>query len=113
MAGLCVAAREGLTMPEAEALQIAADKYVAINIHASENAQQLAALETLPTCCVESAQRLEADRAVFEAQGVFRPRMIDGIVNALRKYDDTQLHKQLEGHPDKVQQLVNEFFYCG
>ncbi len=59
MAALCVAARLGFEMDEKDALDIASRTYVDVNIHAKENAEKLAGLETLPTCCVESAECLE------------------------------------------------------
>ncbi|MBQ2205705.1 MAG: glutamine synthetase, partial [Treponema sp.] len=59
MAGLCVAAREGLELPVDDALKIAADKYVDMDIHKSENAARLASLDSLPVCCSESADCLQ------------------------------------------------------
>lgn len=113
MAGLCVAARVGLEMPAEEALRITAEKYVDVNIHAAENADRLAQLDTLPTCCAESADRLEQMRSYFEAEGVFTKRIIDGIISSLRSFDDRDLHARAEADPALMQQLVEEYFYCG
>ena len=113
MAGLCVAARYGLEMPAAEALKIAEDKYVDMDIHKAENAARLATLDSLPVCCSESGDALQARRDVFEARGVFEPRMIDGIVAELRKFDDHDLHEQAKSDPDLMRRLVEEYFYCG
>ena len=113
MAGLCVAARYGLEMPEAEALKKAADTYVDLDIHESENAQRLSQLDCLPTCCAESADCLEKVRSVFEAEGVFTPKMIDGILIGLRRYGDSDLHEAARKDPDLMHRLVKEYFYCG
>ena len=113
MAGLCVAARYGLEMPEAEALKKAADTYVDLDIHKSENAQRLSQLDCLPTCCAESADCLEKVRSVFEAEGVFTPKMIDGILIGLRRYGDSDLHEAARKDPDLMHRLVKEYFYCG
>ncbi|MBR1732727.1 MAG: glutamine synthetase, partial [Alloprevotella sp.] len=113
MAGLCVAARVGLELPEEEALRITAEKYVDVNIHAAENAHRLEQLDTLPASCAESADRLEQMRAYFEAEDVFRPRMLDGILRALRAHDDRDLHARAAADPQLMQQLVDKFFYCG
>ena len=113
MAGLCVAAREGLELPVDDALKIAADKYVDMDIHKSENAARLASLDSLPVCCSESADCLQKQRAVFEAAGVFEPRMIDGIIKALRSYDDAQLHREARGDTKLMRKLVAQYFYCG
>ena len=113
MAGLCVAARYGLEMPEKEALKIAEDKYVDMDIHKAENAARLATLDALPVCCSESGDALQARRDVFEAHGVFVPKMIDGIIAELRKFDDHDLHEQAKSDPDLMRRLVEEYFHCG
>ena len=113
MSGLCAAARYGLEMDPAEALKIAADKYVDMDIHRPEYAGKLAALDSLPTCCSESADCLEKVRAVFEARDVFRPRMIDGIVKSLRSFDDADLHARADQDADLMRRLVDKYFYCG
>ena len=113
MAGLCVAARYGLEMPEAEALKKAKETYVDLDIHKSENAQRLSQLDCLPTCCAESADCLETVRAVFEADGVFPPKMIDGILLGLRRFGDSNLHEAARKDPDLMHRLVSEYFYCG
>ena len=113
MAGLCVAAREGLELPEDDALKIAADKYVDMDIHKSENAARLATLDSLPVCCSESADCLEKNRAVFEAAGVFEPKMIDGIIKGLKSFEDKDLHEKAKADPNLMRELVEKYFYCG
>ena len=113
MAGLCVAARKGLEMPREEALRMADETYVDMDIHKSENASRLAMLDQLPTCCAESADCLEKDRAVFEDADVFRPRMIDGILKSLRAFNDSSLHVAARRNPGLMKQLVEQYFYCG
>ena len=113
MAGLCVAARKGLEMPVEEALKIAADKYVDMDIHKSENAERLSTLDSLPTCCAESAACLEAVREVYEADDVFKPRMIDGIISSLKAHHDKHLHADAKKDPALMRKLVDQYFYCG
>ena len=113
MAGLCVAARIGLEMPREEALKLADDTYVDMDIHRRENAARLATLKQLPTCCTESADCLEAVRGVYEQADVFRPRMIDGILKALRSYNDAELHREARGDTKLMRRLVEQYFYCG
>ena len=113
MAGLCVAARKGLEMPREDALRIADESYVDMDIHKRENATRLDALAKLPTCCAESADCLERDRAVYEETDVFRPRMIDGIIRSLRRFNDASLHVEALRNPGLMKQLVEQYFYCG
>ena len=113
MAGLCVAARIGLEMPEEKALKLADDTYVDMDIHRSENAARLATLQQLPTCCTESADCLEKVRNIYEERDVFRPRMIDGILAALRSHNDARLHREAQGDAKLMRQLVAQYFYCG
>ena len=109
MAGLCVACRTGLEMDEARALGIAADKYVALGESGSDNDK----FEQLPDCCTASADWLEKHRGMYEARGVFSPRMIDGIINKLRRFDDANLRAAAEKDAELMQRLVRESFYCG
>ena len=113
MAGLCVAARYGLEMNPEEALALAAAKYVDMDIHRPENAARLATLESLPTCCAESADCLERQRDIYEARGVFLPRMTDGILKGLRRHQDGNLHEAARRDPELMGKLVKEYFYCG
>ena len=113
MAGLCVAARKGLEMPREEALKLAQETYVDMDIHKSENAGKLSTLRQLPTCCVESAACLEKDRRTYEEAGVFQPRMIDGILKALRAHNDADLHREARGDTKLMRRLVTQYFYCG
>ncbi len=96
-----------------DALEVAKDTYVDVNIHAADNASRLARLTTLPTCCVESADKLEEMREYFEARGVFSPSMIDAAVSKLRAYDDRNLAQYLKDNPEEVKSLVKEYFHCG
>jgi len=112
MAGLCTACRIGLEMPAEEALRIAREKYVDMDIHKAESAAKLATLKQLPTCCAESAEALEEVRKVYEAQDVFRPKMIDGIVKALRAYDDKNLYQAAAKDKELMSKLVNQFYDC-
>jgi glutamine synthetase len=113
MAGLCVAARVGLEMPEEEALRIADTTYVDMDIHKSEHADRLATLAQLPTCCTESAKCLEKVRTEYEKADVFRPRMIDGILKALYAHNDADLHKEARNDTKLMRKLVEQYFYCG
>lgn len=113
MAALCVAARLGFEMDEKKALEIAERTYVDVNIHAKENADKLAGLETLPTCCVESAECLEKQREIYESRNVFAPAMIDDLISQLKAFDDKTLAARVKSDPVELQKLVNRYFYCG
>lgn len=111
IAGMVVAAREGITA--ANALQRAEDMYVSVNIHSDENKEKLASLESLPDSCVASADALEMNRADFEKYDVFSPALIDGIIAKLRKIDDVNLRKKLEGNPKEMLKMVKKYWHCG
>ena len=110
MAGLCVACKYGLIMDEGKALGIARDKYVGMDIHKSSEAHKF---DALPSCCEESADCLEKARDLFEADGVFPPRMIDGILKSLRSFHDRRLLAEAMSDKDRLRVLVNKYFYCG
>ena len=111
LAGLAVACRHGFELPNA--LEIAENTYVNVNIHQEENKDRLAALDQLPDNCVSSAERLEQQRAVFEAYRVFSPSMIDGIIKKLKGYNDTSLREDLKNDQEGMLALVNQYFHCG
>lgn len=111
IAGLAVAARHGFELENA--LDIADDTYVNVNIHQSEHADKLSRLSHLPANCGESAQCLARQRDIYEKYDVFSPRMIDGIIAKLEAYDDANLIKEALADGEKMQALVNKYFHCG
>ena len=111
MAGLAVACRHGFEIENA--LAIAEQTYVNVNIHQKENADKLKALAQLPDSCAASADCLQKQRTVFEQYNVFSPAMIDGIISRLRSYNDATLRKDIQDKPEEMLALVSKFFHCG
>ena len=111
LAGLCVGCRYGFELPNA--LEIAEQTYVDVNIHDAANADKLSRLGQLPDSCVASADCLERQRKVYEAYGVFSPAMIDGIIKHLRDFNDSNLRKEVENRPQELKELVERYFHCG
>ena len=110
LAGLAVAFRHGFTNPDA--LDIAAKTYVNVNIHKDENKAILDSLNVLPDSCAASADCLEKQRAYYEADGVFAPAMIDGLISTLRKFDDRTLRADIGNDQAKILELVEKYFHC-
>ena len=110
LAGLCVGCRYGFELPNA--LEIAEQTYVDVNIHDAANADKLSRLGQLPDSCVASADCLERQRKVYEAYGVFSPAMIDGIIKQLRDFNDSNLRKEVENRPQELKELVERYFHC-
>lgn len=110
LSGLAVACRSGFEL--SNALEIAENTYVNVNIHQKKNEDKLKSLAQLPDSCEASADCLEKQRAVFERYNVFSPAMIDGILRKLRSYNDRTLRADLEGNPEAMQQLVRKYFHC-
>ena len=111
IAGLVVACRYGFELENA--LEIAEKTYVNVNIHKKENAAKLNDLAQLPDSCAASADCLERQRAIFEARGVFSSAMIDGILKALRAFDDRTLREDIGNDRERMLELVHRFFHCG
>ena len=111
LAGLAVACRHGFEIENA--LAIAEQTYVNVNIHQKENADKLKALAQLPDSCAASADCLQKQRTVFEQYNVFSPAMIDGIISRLRSYNDATLRKDIQDKPEEMLALVSKFFHCG
>ena len=113
LAGLCVACRYGISMPDDEALAIAEKTYVNVNIHSAENVHRLAALSALPDSCEQSAKVLDEQRAIYQQHDVFGKSMVDGVIRKLSSYKDSNLRKEIEEEPVRMHQLVKDFFHCG
>ncbi len=111
MASLAVAARHGFEMPNA--LEVAKNTYVDVNIHKDENKKLLDSLKALPDSCAASADCLDAQRAVFEERGIFTPSMIDGIMKNLRAFNDSTLRADIGNNEAAILELVKTYFHCG
>lgn len=104
LAGCAIAAREGLLNAEANA--------IAERLQATGDASK-AGFEQLPGSCAEVAEALLADRARYEADGVFPPKMIDAIAEQLRGYGDRGLAERLADDPAELERLVRLYLHCG
>ena len=111
IAGLAVACRYGFELENA--LEIAEKTYVNVNIHQKENADRLKSLDSLPDSCAASAERLAAQREIFEKYNVFSPAMIDGVIKRLKSYNDTTLRADIADDQQKMLSLVHQYFHCG
>ena len=111
IAGLVVACRHGFELENA--LEIAEKTYVNVNIHKKENAAKLNDLAQLPDSCAASADCLERQRHIFESRGVFSPAMIDGILKALRAFNDRTLREDIGNDREQMLALVHRYFHCG
>ena len=111
LAGICVGCLHGLEMPNA--LKLADETYVDVNIHDERNNDRLRHLKQLPDSCAASADCLNSQRGVFERYGVFSTKMIDAVINELMAYNDRQLRRITGEHPEDIPPLVEKFFHCG
>ncbi len=111
IAALCTACRYGLGL--SDGVEIAARTYVDINIHSAENADKMEKLEQLPTSCAGSADELERQRAIYEADGVFDIKTINGTLKRLRSFNDGDIRQRAKEDSSVMRNLVKEFYYCG
>ncbi len=110
-AGLTVAARHGLEMHDA--LQMAEETYVDINIFDDEHKNRVSHLKHLPYSCWDSADSLEEQRRIYEAHDVFPPRIIDGIIKRLKAFNDQNLRESVKDNEKEIMKLVNTYLHCG
>lgn len=111
MAGLCAACLYGLKMDRDDALAIAGDKYIGLNLHGA--GADIDKYEALPDCCEASAAALDKAREIFERDGIFSAKMIDGIIRSLKSFGDKGLLAAVIKDRTKVRALVELYFYCG
>ena len=111
MAGLTVAARHGFEMQNS--VEYANERYVNVNIFDEKHKETAAKLNHLPASCVESAECLKTQRAIYEKHQVFSPVLIDGLINKLLSFDDRNLRKSIENDEDKTMAVVNKYINIG
>lgn len=110
LAGMLIATKHGLT--DDKALEKAEALHVNVNIFAEEHKAVLEKLEHLPQSCWESAESLEKNRHLFEANNIFPKGTIDRFIRQLKAFDDKDLSERLFGKPDEVERLVEKYIHC-
>ncbi|MFH0894064.1 MAG: glutamine synthetase family protein [Bacteroidota bacterium] len=110
LAGLTVAVRHGIQMPDA--LELAEKLYVDVNIFHDEHRSKCDELDKLPNSCWETANQLLKHRSVFEAHKVFSPGLIDNLAERLKQYGDKDLSEKLFQKNEEVREFVEKFLHC-
>jgi glutamine synthetase len=111
LAGLVQAVGTGFKTENA--LDLTEKTYVDFNIHDSRNKAKMETLEQLPASCYESAQALKSNRARYEANGVFHPALIDGVISRLESFNDNHIRQEIKENPARMMELVRKFYHCG
>jgi glutamine synthetase len=111
LAGLVVTALKGITMPNS--MEIAQKLYVDVNIFKPEFKDKLATLKQLPVSCFESADALDAKRAIFQESNIFPKGLIDNCIKKLKSFDDKGLSEKLYGKNEEIKKLVMKFLHIG
>ena len=114
LAGLAVAAREGLK-DRGGSRKLVDSCNVVTNIF--DDKKLLARLESLPRNCWESARILERQRRVYEDRGIFPPEVVDFCLRRLRAEDDRHLAARLSRMPARrrsegVRGLMRSSLHC-
>ena len=109
IAALAVACRHGWEMENA--LEIAKQTYVDVDIHRPENAARVATLKHLPISCSESADALKADRSIYEMYNVFSPALIDHSITSLNSFNE-DIATKAKTDMDLMSKLVAEYLHC-
>lgn len=110
MAGLIVAAQHGIEMEDA--LKIADELYVDVNIFDEKYKDRLAKLDKLPSSCWESAEALVKHRALFEKNNIFPKGVISDIVKKLKSFNDKDLSERLYGKEEEIHKIVLKYIHC-
>ncbi len=105
LAGLTAAVNYGLRNSK-EALKIAEDLYV--DNHCAGQRPK-----TLPLSCSESANNLERNRQLYEADQVFPKNLIDKTIELLKSHKDRNLWQKLANKPDEVERLLRQYRHYG
>jgi len=107
LAGMIMAMQDGIESKNA--LKLAKDLKIEVNIFKEENKHILDKLDELPVSCFESAEELEKDTKFYNQDNVFPMGSIDRLVKRLKSYDDKNLSERLFGKKDEIRKLVKQF----
>lgn len=110
IAALAVACRHGWEMNNA--LEIAQQTYVNVDIHRPENAEKVAALKHLPVSCAESAEALATERTFYEADGIFPSSVIEHSITTLKDFNDSNVATKAKEDQTLMSKLVEEYLHC-
>jgi len=109
LAGLSVAARHGLEMPDS--LELARRLHVDSNIFAHDGETRRHGLPRLPSSCQASAEAFLADRAVYEAQSVFSPTVVEGVCTRLTGFGDEEA-KCRSADFESLNKIIARYLHC-
>ncbi|MBI5539144.1 MAG: glutamine synthetase [Bacteroidia bacterium] len=109
LAGIVTAARHGFEMPNA--LDLAKNLYVDVNIFKEEAKERAKCLKNLPASCWQSADKLNEKREFFEKFGVFPSGTIDSIIKSLKSFNDLGLSEKLYGKNEEIGKLVEKYLH--
>ncbi|NPD06154.1 glutamine synthetase [Nocardioides sp. zg-1308] len=101
LAGMAVAARQGLGDPDS--------LDVAERLSTADHDD----FEQLPSSCAESADALEERRDLFEADGVFPAELVDAVLERLRSDADADLVKKMGKDQAARDELVRRHWHVG
>lgn len=111
IAGLTVAARQGLEMENA--LDYADKTYVDVNIFEDKYKEIANSLDQLPVSCWDSAKALELQKDIYLKYNVFDERTLEGIIGKLKSYQDKNIREEIGNDEERILELVDRFFHCG
>lgn len=110
MAGIILAAREGLLSDDA--LERAEELYINVNIFNPQHKHILERLVALPSSCFESAEYLEKDAEFYQKEGVFPQGTVKNFIEKLKAFGDKDLSERLYKKTDELEKLVARFLHC-
>ena len=70
-------------------------------------------LKALPRSCHESAKLLDKHREYYEKGNVFPKRVVDGIIQRLKQYDDENFSDELKKDDKKAEEQIKKYLHCG
>ncbi|MFC1743488.1 glutamine synthetase family protein [Candidatus Riflebacteria bacterium] len=111
LAGMAVAAKYGLL--NIESLKLAEECYIDVNIFKREHKKILQRLAQLPRSCFESAESLKSQAEIYEQDKIFSKRVIAGIEQQLKVFEDKNLNERLKKNRKKAQTYIKDFLHWG
>ncbi len=108
LAGITTAALQGLEDPDS--LKLAEKLYVSFDVGKKQDSLDL---PQLPSSCFDAGEQLLKHRKIYEKYGGFPPRLIDGVANELKSFNDKDLSEKLFGDGEELKKIVEKYIHCG
>lgn len=83
------------------------------NLEAKYVKEEEGKFKNLPRSCREASDNLLKDRKIYEASGVFPPKLLETTIQKLNDFDDGDLWNRLSNRPEETEKMIARYLHYG